>query len=349
MYFKWTNTQIKHSFEIPFPKSSYPLSTLNPHLEFCCCASTFIPQLTETHVLRRGNFWSLITDCHCFILNFRELCFYSAHFPHFFITVVAQLINMFFLLHNLWLSVLFFLFFLLPLFLSLHIISLTCLYFYFFTLILLFYRFSVPSFSFCSSNFFCTLSLSISSIFPVLHPSLPIDHIAHIIELLGCIPRHFALSGKYSREFFNRRGSDGLIAGWRWHTQKPRRDKKRTRVGHFNWLSIGRIGNNKSWNNPHRVGVRPAAVSPQYLRAAVCVSVVKPTACVCLCVCACCHAEPCLFPFVMYVMVGADHIALITELLGKVPRKVVAAGKFSREFFSKKGKLSCGWTAYPGC
>uniref|UniRef100_A0A673I1H3 non-specific serine/threonine protein kinase n=1 Tax=Sinocyclocheilus rhinocerous TaxID=307959 RepID=A0A673I1H3_9TELE len=33
------------------------------------------------------------------------------------------------------------------------------------------------------------------------------DHIAHIIELLGCIPRHFALSGKYSREFFNRRGS----------------------------------------------------------------------------------------------------------------------------------------------
>ncbi|XP_048863296.1 SRSF protein kinase 2-like isoform X1 [Brienomyrus brachyistius] len=32
------------------------------------------------------------------------------------------------------------------------------------------------------------------------------DHIAHIIELLGCIPRQFALSGKYSREFFNRRG-----------------------------------------------------------------------------------------------------------------------------------------------
>uniref|UniRef100_A0A8C7HWK7 non-specific serine/threonine protein kinase n=1 Tax=Oncorhynchus kisutch TaxID=8019 RepID=A0A8C7HWK7_ONCKI len=32
------------------------------------------------------------------------------------------------------------------------------------------------------------------------------DHIAHIIELLGVIPRHFALSGKYSREFFNRRG-----------------------------------------------------------------------------------------------------------------------------------------------
>ncbi|XP_068169915.1 SRSF protein kinase 2 isoform X2 [Antennarius striatus] len=34
-----------------------------------------------------------------------------------------------------------------------------------------------------------------------------------------------------------------------------------------------------------------------------------------------------------------DHIALIMELLGKVPRKVVAGGKYSREFFSKKGEL----------
>ncbi|CAG5114931.1 unnamed protein product [Candidula unifasciata] len=32
------------------------------------------------------------------------------------------------------------------------------------------------------------------------------DHLAHIIELIGPIPRHIALSGKYSREFFNRRG-----------------------------------------------------------------------------------------------------------------------------------------------
>uniref|UniRef100_A0A3Q2XJJ4 non-specific serine/threonine protein kinase n=1 Tax=Hippocampus comes TaxID=109280 RepID=A0A3Q2XJJ4_HIPCM len=32
------------------------------------------------------------------------------------------------------------------------------------------------------------------------------DHIAHIIELLGPIPLPFALSGKYSREYFNRRG-----------------------------------------------------------------------------------------------------------------------------------------------
>ncbi|KAK3103482.1 hypothetical protein FSP39_019567 [Pinctada imbricata] len=32
------------------------------------------------------------------------------------------------------------------------------------------------------------------------------DHLAHIIELLGPIPREISLSGKYSREFFNRKG-----------------------------------------------------------------------------------------------------------------------------------------------
>lgn len=32
------------------------------------------------------------------------------------------------------------------------------------------------------------------------------DHLAHIIELLGEIPKHIAFSGKYSREFFNKRG-----------------------------------------------------------------------------------------------------------------------------------------------
>lgn len=36
------------------------------------------------------------------------------------------------------------------------------------------------------------------------------DHIAHIIELLGPIPLPFALSGKYSREYFNRRGEPTL-------------------------------------------------------------------------------------------------------------------------------------------
>jgi len=35
------------------------------------------------------------------------------------------------------------------------------------------------------------------------------DHLAHIIELVGNIPRHIAFSGKYSREFFNKRGKRG--------------------------------------------------------------------------------------------------------------------------------------------
>ena len=33
-----------------------------------------------------------------------------------------------------------------------------------------------------------------------------VDHLAHIIELLGNIPRHLALAGRYSHEFFNKRG-----------------------------------------------------------------------------------------------------------------------------------------------
>merc|ERR1712192_122795 len=32
------------------------------------------------------------------------------------------------------------------------------------------------------------------------------DHLAHIIELVGPIPRHIAFAGHYSREFFNKRG-----------------------------------------------------------------------------------------------------------------------------------------------
>ena len=32
------------------------------------------------------------------------------------------------------------------------------------------------------------------------------DHLAHVIELLGKIPKHIALSGKYSKEFFDKKG-----------------------------------------------------------------------------------------------------------------------------------------------
>uniref|UniRef100_A0A8C9SLR5 non-specific serine/threonine protein kinase n=1 Tax=Scleropages formosus TaxID=113540 RepID=A0A8C9SLR5_SCLFO len=34
-----------------------------------------------------------------------------------------------------------------------------------------------------------------------------------------------------------------------------------------------------------------------------------------------------------------DHIALIIELLGKIPRKLIMAGKYCKEFFTKKGDL----------
>ncbi|XP_042155675.1 SRSF protein kinase 1 isoform X2 [Oncorhynchus tshawytscha] len=34
-----------------------------------------------------------------------------------------------------------------------------------------------------------------------------------------------------------------------------------------------------------------------------------------------------------------DHIALIIELLGQVPRKLITAGKYSKDFFTKKGDL----------
>lgn len=74
-----------------------------------------------------------------------------------------------------------------------------------------------------------------------LAPLLPlssIDHIAHIIELLGCIPRHFALSGKYSREFFNRRGSTGQRAGGT-GTHKHCKQTK---------MDTSQLGRLKTWN-----------------------------------------------------------------------------------------------------
>lgn len=41
------------------------------------------------------------------------------------------------------------------------------------------------------------------------------DHLAHIIELLGHIPKSIALSGKFSREFFNKRGELSHIGNLR--------------------------------------------------------------------------------------------------------------------------------------
>lgn len=61
------------------------------------------------------------------------------------------------------------------------------------------------------------------------------DHLAHIIELLGSIPKHIALSGKYSRDFFNRKGelrhitklkpwglNDVLVEKYEWDEKEAR-------------------------------------------------------------------------------------------------------------------------------
>jgi len=42
------------------------------------------------------------------------------------------------------------------------------------------------------------------------------DHLAHVIELLGPIPKNIAFAGRYSREFFNKRGELRNI-----HSLKP--------------------------------------------------------------------------------------------------------------------------------
>ena len=47
-------------------------------------------------------------------------------------------------------------------------------------------------------------------VYYLLNSILPSDHIAHIIELLGPIPKTIALSGYYSHEFFNRKGKISL-------------------------------------------------------------------------------------------------------------------------------------------
>lgn len=55
-------------------------------------------------------------------------------------------------------------------------------------------------------------------------------------------------------------------------------------------------------------------------------------------VCACTVLIKLLYVSVLLAMFSnADHIALIIELLGKIPRKYAMLGKYSKEFFTKKG------------
>lgn len=34
-----------------------------------------------------------------------------------------------------------------------------------------------------------------------------------------------------------------------------------------------------------------------------------------------------------------DHLALLTELLGRIPRKVASTGKYAHEYFNRNGEL----------
>lgn len=73
----------------------------------------------------------------------------------------------------------------------------------------LFHMTCLPSLSYPLSLF---PSPSLSKLLPSDFQSLLLwcasfpDHLALMIELLGKIPRHYALSGKYSQEYFTKRG-----------------------------------------------------------------------------------------------------------------------------------------------
>lgn len=82
----------------------------------------------------------------------------------------------------------------------------------------------------------------------------------------------------------------------------------------------------------HELGCHASTRPP----AEVCVHVLLMSVCVFCCLCVC--VRVCVW--------WSDHIALIMELLGKVPRKVIAAGKYSREFFSKKGNRAPNLKVY---
>lgn len=78
--------------------------------------------------------------------------------------------------------------------------------------------FSRRAVSVCAGGGACACSVLIQlwcvSVLLVMFPSA--DHIALIIELLGKVPRKYAMLGKYSKEFFTRKGnglSAALIVG----------------------------------------------------------------------------------------------------------------------------------------
>lgn len=64
--------------------------------------------------------------------------------------------------------------------------------------------------SYCREEGLCSslhlLCPSLKSSYPTTCAHILSDHIAHIIELLGHLPSQFALSGRNSKRYFNRKG-----------------------------------------------------------------------------------------------------------------------------------------------
>ncbi|KAM9506968.1 SRSF protein kinase 3-like isoform 5-T7 [Salvelinus alpinus] len=90
--------------------------------------------------------------------------------------------------------------------------------------------------------------------------SLEEDHIAHIIELLGKVPAAVALSGKYSMEYFNRKGECVWVKE---NLAEPNPPLTRTTLGQLcaaSWVSW-------SWPAVTQPGIEPGSVvTPQALR-----------------------------------------------------------------------------------
>lgn len=151
-----------------------------------------------------------------------------------------------------------------------------------------------------------------------------------MIELLGQIPRHYALSGKYSQEYFTRRGTPspclrpalGEVLEGHWSRQHILRK----------YLDASAVPNVCCSES------EPCGFISTQTRWVCCQSELQP------------HSQSgprlglCLtdLSFVPFVPPSScnhiDHIALIIELLGSVPRKLIMAGKYSKDFFTKKGK-----------
>ena len=71
---------------------------------------------------------------------------------------------------------------------------------------------------------------------------LSTDHLAHIIELLGPVPKHICMMGKYSKEFFNKKNELRHIRDLRpWALSDVLREK-------YEWNKVRlRILNSEHW------------------------------------------------------------------------------------------------------